>query len=58
MRLFLELDLANRDRVPAAVPTMALDWVPDAPSGPDAWRIDSNWRGPGVLVLNRLPGRP
>ncbi|GAB3357576.1 hypothetical protein [Modestobacter lapidis] len=51
MRWLLQLNFANLDPAPAAVPTQAVIWVggPEAADAP--WPVDSNWRGPGALDL-------
>jgi hypothetical protein len=56
MRALLELNFANLDPQPAAVPTRAVVWV-DGPAADAApWPVDSDWRGPGALDL--VPVRP
>jgi hypothetical protein len=51
MRRLLQLNFANMDREPAAVPTRAVVWV-DGPAADAAlWPVESNWRGPGALDL-------
>jgi hypothetical protein len=51
MRRLLQLNFANLDPAPAAVPTQAVVWVGGAEAEAAPWPVDSNWRGPGALDL-------